>query len=550
MSQAQATFCATLADELVARGVRHAVVAPGSRSTPMLLALAARSELAVHVVHDERAAGFVALGLGLSGTPAIVLCTSGTAAANLHPAVVEAGLSGVPMLVVTADRPAELRDVGAAQTIDQTNLYGRSVRWFHDPGVADEAAASTWRSLGRRLVDAARDGPVHLNLPFREPLVAEPGPLPPRRPVLLEGVAGEGDVADDVVAALGHGRGVVLAGGGAPRAATERFVEATGWPLLADPTSRLRDVDGAVVAFDGLLRHEPTAAALRPDVIVRVGRPAASRVLAEWVAGSGATLVQVGGAGPIDPDHTAVARLDPSVLGPLGRRLSGVGDTGWRRQWVDADETAEAAIDAVLGPEAPLTEPAVARLVARALPDDAELVVASSMPVRDLEWFGGRPARAHANRGANGIDGVVSTALGVALGGKPTVALVGDIAFVHDAGALTALRARDADLRIVVVDNDGGGIFSFLPQATAMPSDRFETLFGTPHGTDLVKLAAAHGLDATTVTTATELVERIRRPGPSFTRIATDRADNVRVHAALNAAVAAALRSSKRTCAR
>ena len=191
MSQAQATFCATLADELVARGVRHAVVAPGSRSTPMLLALAARSELAVHVVHDERAAGFVALGLGLSGTPAIVLCTSGTAAANLHPAVVEAGLSGVPMLVVTADRPAELRDVGAAQTIDQTNLYGRSVRWFHDPGVADEAAASTWRSLGRRLVDAARDGPVHLNLPFREPLVAEPGPLPPRRPVLLEGVAGE-----------------------------------------------------------------------------------------------------------------------------------------------------------------------------------------------------------------------------------------------------------------------------------------------------------------------------------------------------------------------
>ena len=184
---------------------------------------------------------------------------------------------------------------------------------------------------------------------------------------------------------------------------------------LADPTSRLRDVDGAVVAFDGLLRHEPTAAALRPDVIVRVGRPAASRVLAEWVAGSGATLVQVGGAGPIDPDHTAVARLDPSVLGPLGRRLSGVGDAGWRRQWVDADETAEAAIDGVLGPEAPLTEPAVARLVARALPDDAELVVASSMPVRDLEWFGGRPARAHANRGANGIDGVVSTALGVAL---------------------------------------------------------------------------------------------------------------------------------------
>ena len=163
------------------------------------------------------------------------------------------------------------------------------------------------------------------------------------------------------------------------------------------------------------------------------------------------------------------------------------------------------------------------------------------MPVRDLEWFGGPTARAHANRGANGIDGVVSTALGVALGGRPTVALVGDIAFVHDTGALTALTRRAADLRIVVVDNDGGGIFSFLPQATMLPPDRFEQLFGTPHGTDVVALARAHGLDATTVTTAVELVARISTPGPSVTRIATDRAENVAVHAALNAAVAAAL---------
>ena len=176
------------------------------------------------------------------------------------------------------------------------------------------------------------------------------------------------------------------------------------------------------------------------------------------------------------------------------------------------------------------------------LPADAELVVASSMPVRDLEWFGGRAARAHANRGANGIDGVVSTALGVALRGVPTVALVGDIAFVHDAGALTALRSRrGVDLRIVVIDNDGGGIFSFLPQATSLPGERFERLFGTPHGTDLVALAGAHGLDATTVTTAAELVDRVRQPGPSVTRVATDRTENVRVHAALNAAVAAAL---------
>ena len=207
-----------------------------------------------------------------------------------------------------------------------------------------------------------------------------------------------------------------------------------------------------------------------------------------------------------------------------------------------AAELAEAAIDELLGPEAPLSEPAVARTIARHLPAEAELVVASSMPVRDLEWYGGPTARAHANRGANGIDGVVSTALGVALRGVPTVALVGDVAFVHDAGALTALARRPhADLRIVVVDNDGGGIFSFLPQATVLPAARFEALLGTPHGTDLLALGRAHGLDARTVTTAADLVERISTPGPSVTRVATDRAGNVAVHAALDAAVAAAL---------
>ena len=176
----QATFCATLVDEWVHHGVSHAVVAPGSRSTPMALALAGRAELGVHVVHDERAAAFVALGLGLGGTPAVLLCTSGTAAANFHPAVVEAGLSNVPMIVVTADRPPELRDVGAAQTVDQNGLYGGAVRWYHDPGIADGAASASWRSLGRRCFAAAATGPVHLNLPFREPFLGEVGELPPR----------------------------------------------------------------------------------------------------------------------------------------------------------------------------------------------------------------------------------------------------------------------------------------------------------------------------------------------------------------------------------
>ncbi|MET0460579.1 MAG: thiamine pyrophosphate-dependent enzyme, partial [Ilumatobacteraceae bacterium] len=407
----------------------------------------------------------------------------------------------------------------------------------------DDAAAGTWRSLGARAFAAAATGPVHLNLPFREPLVGQPGPLPPPRSISVTvGRPVAAAIAPEVVELLRQERGVILAGGGGAAAAdlVGPFSEATGWPVLADPTSGVRSLPGAVASFDALLRHEPLAAELRPDVVVRIGRPAASKVLAQWVQASGASVVQVGGPGVVDPDHTVVAQVDPGSLPALAARLTGAG-TGWRDRWTTAATTAEAAIDGVLGAEAPLSEPTIARTVARHLPAGAELVVASSMPVRDLEWFGGITARAHANRGANGIDGVVSTALGVALGGRPTVVLIGDIAFVHDAGALTALSSRGADLRIVVADNDGGGIFSFLPQASALTPDRFEQLFGTPHGTDVVALARAHGLDAVTVTTAVELVERLTAPGPSVTRVATDRADNVRIHAALNAAVATAL---------
>jgi 2-succinyl-5-enolpyruvyl-6-hydroxy-3-cyclohexene-1-carboxylate synthase len=215
--------------------------------------------------------------------------------------------------------------------------------------------------------------------------------------------------------------------------------------------------------------------------------------------------------------------------------------TPWFARWRHANDRAEAAIERCLD-DAPLSEPAVARAVAASLTHDVDLVVASSMPIRDLEWFGGAPARAHANRGANGIDGVMSTALGHALDGRSTVVVVGDVAFLHDSNALVALGSRDADLRIVVVDNDGGGIFSFLPQATSLPGDRFEQLFGTPHGADLAGLATSHGVRAATVATRDDLVAAVSTTGPSVTRVVTDRAANVEFHAVLNAAVAAAMR--------
>ncbi len=500
----------------------------------MALALAEREELAVHVVHDERVAAFVALGLGLDGVPAVLLCTSGTAAANFHPAVVEAGLSEVPMIVATADRPPELRGIGSPQTIDQLELYGRSVRWFHDAAPADEADPATWRPLAQRVFSTAETGPVHLNLPFREPLLGEAGELP--RPIgpplpIPRAYAMNGPLD----AELDRQRGVILAGGrhGVDVADIAAFADRTGWPVLAAPESGCRALSNAVTAFDSLLRHRDFADAHAPEVVVRLGRAPASKVLSQWVVRSNAPVVQVGGPGVIDPERNVVLRCELDELAAL----SGAGRTPWMARWRTANDAAEAAIASALE-EAPLSEPGVARAIAEALPADVGLVVASSMPVRDLEWFGGPAARAHANRGANGIDGVMSTALGRALSGTPTVVLVGDIAFVHDSNALVAVKDRGADLRIVVLDNGGGGIFSFLPQATSLGDERFEQLFGTPHGTDLESMASAHRVPTRTVESIEQLTEAVTTPGPSVTRVVTDRAENVTLHDLLNRAVA------------
>ncbi len=541
----QATFCATLVDEWIRRGVRHAVVAPGSRSTPMALACADRHELRVHVVHDERSAAFVALGVAIDGDPALLLCTSGTAAANFFPAVVEAQLSEIPMIVLTADRPEELRGVGAPQTIDQIDLYGRHAVWSRDPGVPVDEDRPRWRDLATEAWTRAADGPVQLNLAFREPLLGTPGELP-----------GPGATAHvvssvrrrhtDPVPPVSVERGVVLVGGrsGVPAAAVQELGERTGWPVVADPTSAMRSLPGAIATADAILRSERFASAHLPEVIVRVGRPAASKVLAQWTTratGAGATLLQVGGPGVIDPDHNVDAVVSIDDLLATVASVPTTGAAAWWSSWTSADGLADRTIADLLDRFDELTEPAVARTLADTIEDRAELVVASSMPVRDLEWFGGRRARAYANRGATGIDGVLGTALGRALAGHTTFVLLGDLAFVHDSNALTALGRRGADLRIVVVDNDGGGIFSFLPQASALPEARFEQLFGTPLGVDVVALATAYGLDARTVQAVDELVDQLGRPGPWVCCVPTDRRHNVQVHAELHAAVVAAL---------
>ena len=405
---AAATFCATIVDEWIAGGIRHAVIAPGSRSTPVALALAARAELDLHVVHDERAAVFLALGIGMAtGHPAVLLCTSGTAAAHFHAGVVEAHQAEVPLIVVTADRPPELRDVGAAQTIDQTRLYGTATRWFHDPGVPQAERAGDWRPLAARAITAAtmpRPGPVHLNLPFREPLVGAVDPLPARRTGPWTATASGAPRLNarelaGLVALLDRQRGVIVCGGGAG-ATVHELARQLGWPVLADPRSGARlPVPNTIAAYDSLLRHPEFAADHAPEVVLRVGAAPASKVLEQWIAGSGATEVQVQGTDAwIDPAGRVAHRVVADVaqlVADLDGQLVGASRTPWLARWRRAEAAAQQAIDQWITAQPSLTEPAVARTVVGAVPSGGHLMVSSSMPVRDVEWFGGATLGPH-----------------------------------------------------------------------------------------------------------------------------------------------------------
>ena len=548
----QATFAATLVDEWVRAGVSDAVVAPGSRSTPLALALADSPDLRLHVHLDERAAGFYAVGLGLAtGRPAVVLTTSGTATAELLPSVVEAHHARVPMIVCTADRPPELHDVGAPQTIEQAALYGRFLRWRGDPGPADGLPEGTWRSLASRAVAEATagpagPGPVQLNLAFRDPLVAEPAALPPGRPGRApwhQVVRSPSSLTIDAGHLAGR-RGVIVAGAGCgDPTSVIAAATALGWPVLADPRSGCRGRGPLVVAaFDAILRGEHP----QPEVVLRLGAPPASRVLSSWLAGKAEQILADPYGSWLDPERAAslVLAADPT---DVCRSLAGAEVQGapsaWGRWWQAAEEVAQDAIDSVLAGSVRPTEPGVARTLTALLPSGSTLFVSSSMPIRDVEWFGHpqAPARVLANRGANGIDGIVSTALGVAARSDSTVALVGDLAFLHDSGGLLGAARRGSQLVLVVVDNDGGGIFSFLPQADSLSEDKFERLFGTPHGVDLAALAAVHGLPTARVEAADQLgptvVDAMAAGGVRVVVVATERRTNREIHEELNAAV-------------
>ncbi len=566
------TFCATLVDEWARLGLRHAFVSPGSRSTPLALALVGDPRWRVEVLLDERSAAFAAVGCGaVTGVPAVLLCTSGTAAAEFHAAVVEAHQSAVPLLAVTADRPPELQGVWAPQTIDQRRLFGDAVRWYCEPGPPEASGRTTWRHLA---ADAASrtlgvvPGPVHLNLAFREPLVGELGELPPP----AEGTGADPGVrsgaqwglTDEDLARLAPvvsgRRGLVVAGvraalDDADRAALLGLADDLGWPVVCDAPSGLRVPHPAVVSTaDAALRDDDVAESLRPEFVLRVGGLLSSKVLAGRLRDWGSVQVGVDRFDRVpDPDRQLARSFvaDPATVVAQLRSLGPApAPVEWTDRWRRVDAAARRGVEATLDAHGEVVEPAVAADVLAALPDGSALVVASSMPVRDLEWYAAprTGVRVWSNRGANGIDGVVSTALGVAATGVPTVALVGDLAFLHDSSALVAARSRGVDLVVVVVDNDGGGIFSFLPQRTTVPTATFERVFGTPHGADLVALAAAHGLDAqragSRAGVQAALAGALARGGVRVVVADSDREHNVAVHDELARAVAGAIRSS------
>ena len=593
-------FGVTFSDELIRCGLREIVLAPGSRSTPLAMAFyeaARQRRLRLHVRIDERSASFTALGLAkASRRPVAVLCTSGTAAANFHPAVIEADESVVPLVVLTADRPAELRGIGANQAIDQIKLYGAAVRWFCEAGLpeARPGAAGYWRSLACQAWAHAAGrvgglpGPVHLNLPFREPLVpggdeewpdsldGRPGGQPWTR-FAPGGPGGSGGTGSPPRSRGGLGgivppgqhwvappgemqlpwteRGVVVCGDGdydAP--ALVELAGQAGWPVLAEPSSGARRGPGALSAYQYLLAAPEFVRVHQPDLIVSAGRPGLSRpqlaFLRPGPASTGSArrhvVVAQGPGRWADPQRAAtdVAAALRLAGTPGGSGSLGGSPGGWLEGWQRADEAARRAVDAVLDEDDSLTEPRLARDLASALPEGAMLWCGSSQPVRDIDCA--LPPRADlrvlASRGTSGIDGTTSSAIGAALAhGGPAFAVVGDLTFLHDAAGL-ALGPDEPrpDLCLVVVNNDGGGIFSALEQA-AFPGP-FERLFGTPHGTGLNHLAAAFGLPCQRLEQPGDLTKALQGTGLRIVEARTSRAGGTELRARLRAAAAGAIR--------
>lgn len=552
------TFVATFVDELAAQGVEYACVSPGSRSAPLAMALQRHPRIKVLMHIDERCGSFFGVGLAkATGKPVVLLCTSGTAAAEFHPAVVEASYSRAPLIVLTADRPPELQGVGANQAIDQQRIYGSAVRWFVDPGAPVEMpnAGRVWRRLAARAYAEAATGPVHVNLPFREPLVPEPGHV-----ASAIGTAGQSisvgralpspaQVASLAMALQRAQRPLVVAGAMRDGDRLAPALHRLGMPVLAEPTSQLRraETGASVESYEALLRAG-WSLQHGPDLVIRLGATPTSRALNRWLAAASAPTFL------IDPDRawrdqdqvaTNIMACDPQ---PLLEALPPVDRSSWRDQWVAAGKRAAAAIAAAMV-STPLHEGHVVRALSARLPDPVQVFVGASMPIRAAEsfWPQAKPQqRFFANRGASGIDGLVSSGLGLAAGrpNVPTVLLLGDLSLYHDMNGLWAMRRHGIRATLVVCDNDGGGVFNFLPQAEHQ--DVFEELFATPLSLDISQVARLYGLVYSPVTDRSGLepaiADALAAPTPTLVAVRFKREDSVNGHRLCWEAAASALK--------
>jgi 2-succinyl-5-enolpyruvyl-6-hydroxy-3-cyclohexene-1-carboxylate synthase len=577
-TNANSALASAFAEELARGGLRHAVVSPGSRSTPLAVALWRQAEIEVTVILDERSAGFFALGAAqASAEPVALLCTSGTAAANYHPAVCEADESALPLVVLSADRPPELRGIGAGQTIDQIKLFGSSVRWFCEVGThaADDDGLLHYRSVACRALAAARGetrpGPVHLNLPWREPLapLAVEGAVTATDPLALEGRPGRPLTAvtridlepsafllDEVAGHIGDAiAGVIIAGRQLDpelRKPLAHLARAAGFPILAEPTSQLRsgphDRSNVIATYDQLLRDEHFAKSVVPDLVLRFGEMPTSKPLRAWLAASGADQIVVDPYGGwYEPSRRAAAllRADPTELA-----------SGWATRleseqrpppavWIGAERAARDVLQGELdGGGNEITEPALHLALGRAHRDGDLVYTASSMPIRDQESFlpsADADAIFLCNRGTNGIDGLISSGIGAArASGRPTTIISGDLGLLHDIGGLAALRETSTPVRIFVIDNDGGGIFHFLPQQEALGGEEFEALLGTPRGVSVEKAAALFDLPYRRLESLADLPEALAA-GTGLIEVKTDRRTNVAAHRRLTERVAEVL---------